>query len=72
VDSVYPIIVGATALCYGVVGAVVRLLVGNSLEGLIVAAAAGSFLYAILLWRWRGALRLHDLAAALRPSAQRA
>jgi O-antigen/teichoic acid export membrane protein len=69
-SSVYSIVVGATVLCYGGSGATARLLLGNSIGGLVVALTVGTVLYAIVLWRWREVLRLQDLAAALRPSSR--
>jgi O-antigen/teichoic acid export membrane protein len=67
-SSVYSIIIAATIFCYGGSGAAARLLLGNSVLGLVVALVVGTALYAIMLWRSRELLRLRDFAAALRPS----
>jgi O-antigen/teichoic acid export membrane protein len=71
-SSVYSIIVGTTVLCYGGFGASARVLLGNSVRGLVVALTVGTVLYAAMLWRWREVLRLGDFAAAIRPSPRRA
>jgi O-antigen/teichoic acid export membrane protein len=68
-SSEYPLVVAATVASYGLVGLVARVLLGDSIAGLIVSVAVGSVLYLSLLRRWRTTLRLSDLAAAVRPSS---
>jgi O-antigen/teichoic acid export membrane protein len=55
--------------CYGAVGLAARLVLGDELPVVLATLAVGTVLYAPLLYRWRESLRLHDLAAGLRPSA---
>jgi O-antigen/teichoic acid export membrane protein len=71
-NSVYPLVVAAPILSYGAIGAAARLIIGNSVGGLIVACALGTLVYSMFLWRWREALRLQDLAAAIKPSPRAA
>jgi O-antigen/teichoic acid export membrane protein len=68
-SSEYPLIVAATA-AYAAIALIVRFSVADNVVGLFVSVATGGVLYGLLLWRWRRALRLSDLAAALRPSAR--
>jgi O-antigen/teichoic acid export membrane protein len=66
-SSEYPLILAASA-AYAAVAVIVRFFVAENVVGLFVSVGIGGLLYGLLLWRWRGALRLSDLAAALRPS----
>jgi O-antigen/teichoic acid export membrane protein len=66
-SSEYPLILGAST-AYAVVALIVRILGADDVLGLFVSIVVGGLLYAGLLWRWRQALRLSDLAAALKPS----
>jgi O-antigen/teichoic acid export membrane protein len=66
-SSEYPLVIGASA-AYAAVALIVRFVVADDVLGLVVSVISGGLLYGILLWRWRRALRLSDLAAALRPS----
>jgi O-antigen/teichoic acid export membrane protein len=53
------------AVCFGVVGLVVRALLGPTTAGLAVYALVGCGLYAALLWRWRDKLEVDALRSLL-------
>lgn len=58
---------GAAAFaCYGLLGLLVALVLGDTLTALVTTAVVGSAGYALLLRRWRRQLRLDVLRAALR------
>lgn len=56
----------AALVCFGVTGGLLRILLGSSLAGLVLACAAGTALYAAPLLRWRSLLGLDVLIAAAR------
>lgn len=56
----------AAAVCYGVCGAVARLLLGPSLLALVLYLVVATGVYATLLWRWRTSLQLPVLLEAVR------
>jgi O-antigen/teichoic acid export membrane protein len=56
----------AAVVCYGVWGAVARLLLGTSLLALVLYLAVATGVYASLLWRWRSSLQLPLLLDAVR------
>jgi O-antigen/teichoic acid export membrane protein len=56
----------AAVVCYGVWGAVARLLLGTSRLALVLYLAVGTGAYATLLWRWRASLQLPVLLDAVR------
>jgi O-antigen/teichoic acid export membrane protein len=63
----YPLACAAPALCFGVVGVAARVLVGGGVEGAAVTIIAGSLLYPLVLFWFRGTLLLSELTASVRP-----
>jgi O-antigen/teichoic acid export membrane protein len=56
---------GLSAVCFGVLGVGLRILLGPTVTGLAVYAVASSVLYAALLWRFRDHLDWQALRGVL-------
>jgi O-antigen/teichoic acid export membrane protein len=61
----YLVVAGAAALCFGIIGILIRGTLGTSLGSLVLYGIAASVAYAFLLWRWRVLLQLPALWNAL-------
>jgi O-antigen/teichoic acid export membrane protein len=64
----YPLACAAPAVCFGAVGISARLILGGGIEAALATVAIGSLLYPLVLFRFRGALLLGELAASMRPA----
>ena len=62
----YPLACAAPAICFGLVGVVARLLLGDGVEAALSTVAVGSMLYLVALFRFRGDLLLGELTASVR------
>lgn len=66
--SGYPLACAAPIICFGVVGAGARMLLGTSVEAAGLTVVVGSLLYLVALFRFRGDLLLGELTASIRPA----
>lgn len=63
--SGYSVVAVAAVLCFGVLGSVARLLLGSSASSLAASCVAGSAIYLLALYRFRGAIGFAHLREAL-------
>jgi O-antigen/teichoic acid export membrane protein len=63
----YGLVVASTVGCFGAAGVVARVLLGQTLLALIIAAVVGLAAFALVAYLERGRLQLTGLAAALLP-----
>jgi O-antigen/teichoic acid export membrane protein len=61
------IVAGLSAICFGGIGLVVRMILGPTIIGLLAFALPACALYVFLLYRFRGLLRLAAVRQALLP-----
>lgn len=61
----YRIVATASVACFGGIGALARLAVGDGAHGFVVAATLATAIYAVVLWRARRTLHLTSLRGAI-------
>ena len=69
--SGYTVVAAAALLCYGALGLAVQVPLGATWSALAVSCLAGTAIYVIALYRFRDALGLSHLRAALAPRLRR-
>jgi O-antigen/teichoic acid export membrane protein len=67
----FPVAAGASFLCYGVLGMLLRSTIGTTIPALAICIGVGTAGYAWLLWRFRDRVELELLGGTLRSRRRR-
>jgi O-antigen/teichoic acid export membrane protein len=67
----FPVAAGASLLCYGVLGMLLRVTMGTTIPALVICIVLGTAGYAWLLWKFRDRVELVLLGGTLKSGRRR-